>query len=60
MVTVAQGLYSTIQLKDEVAMPLFGLGMFRAEAGEDGPAEKSALFALQNGYRMIDTAVYYK
>ena len=59
MATIAQSLSSTIKLKDGMEMPLFGLGMWQAEAGRNGPAEKAVVHALQNGYKMIDTATLY-
>lgn len=55
--SVATSLSSTIQLNDGVAMPLFGLGMFRTGAG--ALTENAVLSALQAGYRMFDTAQYY-
>jgi diketogulonate reductase-like aldo/keto reductase len=51
---------STIKLNDGYEMHLFGLGVYEAEGGESGPAERAVLCALQNGYRMIDTAQYYR
>ena len=51
-----EGLARTVTLNDGYKMPLFGLGMFRA-TGEEG--KQAVKFALQNGYRMIDTAAYY-
>ena len=46
----------TVMLNDGYKMPLFGLGVYRA-FGEEG--KQAVKFALQNGYRMIDTAAYY-
>ena len=43
-------------LNDGYKMPLFGLGVYRA-LGEEG--KQAVKFALQNGYRMIDTAAFY-
>jgi hypothetical protein len=54
---VATDLNSTVTLNDGVVMPLFGLGCYRAEVGS--PTEDAVIFALQHGYRMIDTAQFY-
>lgn len=59
MVTVAKNLNSIIKLNDGVDMPLFGLGMWQAESGSNGPAERAVVLALHEGYRMIDTATLY-
>ncbi|PVD38178.1 hypothetical protein C0Q70_00789 [Pomacea canaliculata] len=59
MVTVATSFSSTIKLNNGMEMPLFGLGVFRSEAGQSGPAERAVACALQNGYRMVDTATIY-
>jgi len=39
-------------------MPLFGLGVYLAEEGAQ--TEDAVTFALKNGYRLIDTAQYYR
>jgi diketogulonate reductase-like aldo/keto reductase len=39
-------------------MPLFGLGVYLAEAGQ--VTESAVSFAIQSGYRLIDTAQYYQ
>ena len=44
------------QLNDGYKMPLFGLGVFKALSDDRKGVVK---FALQNGYRMIDTAALY-
>lgn len=49
---------STIVLNDGVEMPLFGLGMFQMSVGATGV--NAVRYALRHGYRMIDTAAYYK
>ena len=41
-------------------MPMFGLGVYKARPGIDGETENAVTCAIQNGYRMIDTAVIYK
>ena len=60
MVTIAKNLNSTIKLNDGMEMPMFGLGVWQAKSGRDGPAEKAVICALQNGYKMIDTATLYQ
>lgn len=60
MVTVAKDLSSTIKLNDGNIMPMFGLGMWQAQPGSSGPAEKAVIYALQNGYKLIDTATLYE
>ncbi|KAK7111615.1 hypothetical protein V1264_011220 [Littorina saxatilis] len=59
MVTIAKSLTSTIKLNNGNDMPMFGLGMWQANSGSNGPAEKAVVYALQNGYKMIDTATLY-
>lgn len=60
MVSIAKNLSSTVKLNDGNTMPMFGLGMFLAASGTNGPAEKAVVYALQNGYKMIDVATYYE
>ena len=43
-------------LYDGYKMPLFGLGVFKALSDDGKEAMK---FALQNGYRIIDTSALY-
>jgi len=57
-VAVATDLSSTIKLNDGVIMPLFGLGCYLLEQG--APTENAVAYALQHGYRLIDTAQIYK
>lgn len=45
---------STITLNDGVVMPTFGLGTYRIHSAD------IMMFALQNGYRMLDTAAFYE
>ena len=52
-----QSMDGTVALNDGNKMPLFGLGVFDVLGGSCRDAVK---FALQNGYRLIDTASYYK
>ena len=51
-----EGMQRKITLNDGYKMPIFGLGVYKA-LGEDG--SEAVKFALQNGYRMIDTAAVY-
>lgn len=59
MVTISKSLSSRIKLNDGNEMPMFGLGMWQADSGSNGPAERAVVCALQNGYKMIDTATLY-
>jgi diketogulonate reductase-like aldo/keto reductase len=59
MVTIAKDLSSTVTLNDGVVMPMFGLGTYMLSTGEGQGAETITSFALQNGYRMVDTATLY-
>ena len=56
MAVHGEGLQSKVTLNDGYKMPLFGLGVFNA-LGDD--SKHAVKFALQNGYRMIDTAALY-
>jgi len=56
---IPNGLSSTITLNDGVVMPMFGLGTYLLSTGSGGGAETITSFALQNGYRLIDTATFY-
>jgi len=57
---IPTGLSSTITLNDGVVMPLFGLGTCGLSSGIGGDAETVTAFALQNGYRLVDTAALYR
>lgn len=48
---------SPLTLNNGVAMPQLGLGVFRAEDGKE--TEQAVLWALEAGYRHIDTATAY-
>ncbi len=48
---------STVTLANDIRMPWFGLGVFRTQEGEE--VEQSILWALDAGYRSIDTARIY-
>ena len=56
MAVDGEGLQSKVTLNDGYKMLLFGLGVFKA-LGDDG--KDAVKFALQNGYRMIDTSALY-
>lgn len=47
-----------IPLNDRNRIPVFGLGVYRAEAG--GEAKRAAKWALELGYRHVDTARVYR
>ena len=51
-------LSSTIKLNDGVEIPRLGLGMYLSEPGPSSAGAVTA--ALKNGYKLIDTAIYYK
>ena len=46
-----------IRLNDGNSMPGFGLGVYKAKAGEE--TYSTVMTALELGYRMIDTAAFY-
>ena len=58
--TIATGFSSTITLNDGVVMPMFGLGTYNLSSGDGAQTETLASFALQNGYRLLDTAAFYR
>ena len=43
---------------DGLKIPVFGLGVWQAEC--NGETEQVCLWAIENGYRMIDTATIYR
>ena len=49
---------STFKLLDGHSIPVFGLGVYLAQA--NGETEQAVLWALKHGYRLIDTAALYK
>ena len=49
---------STCTLNDGNRIPVFGLGVYLAQA--DGETEQAVLWALKHGYRLIDTAAIYR
>ncbi len=50
-------LSTTVRLNNGVDMPLFGLGVWQLAEGEE--TERAVLWALEAGYRLIDTAKIY-
>ena len=52
-----EGIARKVTLNDGSKMPLFGLGVYRASPDE---TVKVVKFALQSGYRLIDTAAFYE
>lgn len=54
---MTESLASRVPLRDGNSMPGFGLGVFRAEDGSE--VEHAVQFALNYGYRMVDTASFY-
>ncbi len=52
-----RGLSSRVTLRDKVEMPVLGLGVFQSPPGD---ATRQAVgWALEDGYRLIDTAAMY-
>jgi len=56
-VTISNTSTSTGERMHQVEMPTFGLGVYLM--GEPGECKNSVLYALEQGYRMIDTAMAY-
>jgi diketogulonate reductase-like aldo/keto reductase len=50
-------LRTTVQLNNGIAMPILGLGVWQISQGAE--TERSVLWALEAGYRLIDTAKFY-
>ena len=48
---------STLPLNDGVKIPILGLGVYQAKSGEE--TRNAVAWALENGYRQIDTAARY-
>jgi diketogulonate reductase-like aldo/keto reductase len=48
---------SRVKLNNEIEMPLFGLGVYLSEEGEQ--CIEAVDYALNEGYRLIDTASFY-
>lgn len=49
---------STVKLNNGLEMPLFGLGVFKIEGGFN--VNRAVVTALEEGYRLIDTAALYR
>lgn len=49
---------STVKLNNGLEMPLFGLGVFKIEGGFN--VNRAVVTALEEGYRLIDTASLYR
>jgi diketogulonate reductase-like aldo/keto reductase len=47
----------TVELRNGIQMPYFGLGVFQVRDGEE--VKKTVHYALETGYRHIDTAALY-
>ena len=47
-----------VKLNNGVKIPIIGLGTYQTNPGKE--TENAVLYALENGYRLIDTAAYYK
>ncbi len=56
MVVMKLAIDTKVRLNNGVEMPLFGFGTYRATGDE---ARRSCLWALEAGYRLIDTASLY-
>lgn len=52
-------LNSTTKLHNGIEMPWMGLGVYKMDV-ENGEARDAVLSAIENGYRSIDTASFYK
>ena len=55
---MVQSIEEVATLRNGVDMPWFGLGVFLIQDGE--PVEKAVQWALEAGYRSIDTAAVYR
>ena len=54
---IINDLKGTIQLSNGISMPYFGLGVFKTQEGPE--VENAVKWALEAGYRHIDTAAIY-
>lgn len=55
--TQSVNISSSVTLNDGVQIPIYGLGVYLAGSGEE--TRQAVLWALENGYRQIDTAARY-
>lgn len=55
---IINDLKGTVKLANGVGMPYFGLGVFKTNEGTE--VENSVKWALESGYRHIDTAAIYE
>jgi len=55
---IINDLKGTVQLSNGVSMPCFGLGVFKTQEGSE--VENAVKWALEAGYRHIDTAAIYR
>lgn len=55
--TQSVNISSSVTLNDGVEIPIYGLGVYLAGSGEE--TRNAVLWALENGYRQIDTAARY-
>jgi len=53
-----QSIHDTAKLHNGCAMPWFGLGVWQAEEGRE--VQQAVIWALEAGYRSIDTAAIYQ
>jgi diketogulonate reductase-like aldo/keto reductase len=49
---------TTVQLNNGLRMPVFGLGVYQSPPGK--VTEAAVQWALEDGYRLIDTAAFYQ
>lgn len=55
--TQSVNISSSVTLNDGVQIPIYGLGVYLAGSGEE--TRQAVFWALENGYRQIDTAARY-
>uniref|UniRef100_T1JAX2 NADP-dependent oxidoreductase domain-containing protein n=1 Tax=Strigamia maritima TaxID=126957 RepID=T1JAX2_STRMM len=51
---------ASFSLTDGMSIPCFGFGTYKCSPGNEGSAVKSVRVALENGYRLLDTAQLYE
>src|SRR5882724_8848470 len=52
-----ESMHRTVTLNNGVVMPTLGLGVYQMKEGEE--TEQAVHWALEAGYRLIDTAKFY-